>query len=349
MAPLSYPKNRGERSTSDHRVGSPARESLPSAVRDQVSPVPLVLSLSLSLGGHVWFALQWDWWRAEEASEGGERSEEVVEEERAEVRLPVLGKPGEEERATVAFISHDAFEEMKARRAETLQPAVQREAEPVEAAPVRVDAATPMGAGDVMLTGGEVATPASEVAQRSDPLPPSPPVPRREVVEVAGPRPDPRPALAEAPEEAVPVPDVRPSPSSSSSSASGGAGSGEEDRLTSAARSESEATPTVVELDSPRVVVGRVLVSNGLEIHTVMPRFEGPTLASAWPGRLRVRLVFNEDGSVRDATLLNTSGYPAVDSPVQASLYRWTLTAESVQRAGGGPVEVPEITLIFSD
>ncbi|MEM8781316.1 MAG: hypothetical protein AAGE65_00550, partial [Planctomycetota bacterium] len=62
---------------------------------------------------------------------------------------PVLGDDAEAPRITVAWISHEAFEELQAgpRPSETIQPALQRDATPVPDAPLRAGNPAPSGPG----------------------------------------------------------------------------------------------------------------------------------------------------------------------------------------------------------
>ncbi len=327
-------------------------------MRHNESALPLTVSVLLTVALHAGLASKpaaemWGWGGADsdEPTADPEGAKDKKVKDKPDPRKPrppedpPLGTPTDPERATVAFLSYEAFEEMKAKRSRTLQPAMQRVVDPVTQAVPRLDPTPPAAVPSVVAVAAVV--PPVVVPQTTPPrppvppVPPLPPVPRREMVDVVGPQPPPVPPTPPVQEMPPPVVAVATAAPAAASEAS--------PRPTSAARTESEALPRVIELDSPEVRVGRVLVSNGLEIHPVMPAFEGPTLASAWPSNPRVRLTFNPDGKVRDAKLLDSSGYPAVDAPVLASLYRWTMTPESIEKAGGGPVTIPQITLIFHD
>ena len=98
----------------------------------------------------------------------------------------------------------------------------------------------------------------------------------------------------------------------------------QEDKPTAAPRSDRESSASTLEVDRTEIKPGRVLTSDGIEIKTVQPRFSVVTQVSTLPNNPVARIVFNpRDGSVIDVTLVRSSGYPNVDGPVLASLYKW--------------------------
>jgi hypothetical protein len=92
-------------------------------------------------------------------------------------------------------------------------------------------------------------------------------------------------------------------------------------------------------VDEP-VQPGRVLVSSGVEIKTAVPRFSTVARYSALPTNPLVSVAFDpESGRVVEAEILRSSGYPNVDAPILASLYRWRARGERL-REHEGPMKI---------
>ncbi|MEM1445303.1 MAG: hypothetical protein AAGF84_04555 [Planctomycetota bacterium] len=252
---------------------------------------------------------------------------------------PVLGEATAAPRITVAWISHEAFEQLRAgpEPSETIQPALQRDATRVPNAPLR--------------------------AGNTEPTPPSPAVP--ETTADATP-------LEETPTSAPPIAsdvielsmaDGEPSLTDASETPSEAEGTDEPGRETPPETMESETpTPTVAETPSdpappaaqptpedprpssppqgdtdadladlepvPVFQTGRVEVAEGLKVTPSRPDFSVPAIIASIPRNPRVRITFDIDGTVLDADLIDTAGSDMLDAPIRASLYRWRASGE---------------------
>ena len=109
-------------------------------------------------------------------------------------------------------------------------------------------------------------------------------------------------------------------------------------RPTPAPRAEKEADPFDL-TGALRVVPGRTVVRRGVEIQTVRPRFGVATRASVLPGNPKVKVRFDRDGKVIKAWITQSSGYPSVDVPIVASMYRWRAKGKRLAELKG-PFEV---------
>ena len=115
-------------------------------------------------------------------------------------------------------------------------------------------------------------------------------------------------------------------------------------RPTVARRAEKESAPFDLN-ESLRVVPGRVLVRSGIEIQTVRPRFGVATRVSVIPAHPTVKVRFDRNGQVTKAWIVKSSGYPSVDLPIIASIYRWKAKGKKLTELNR-PFEV-EIHLIL--
>jgi hypothetical protein len=105
----------------------------------------------------------------------------------------------------------------------------------------------------------------------------------------------------------------------------------ETDRPTSAPLSDSQSLASSLDGKSLEVQPGGVLVGEGLEIKTTVPRFSMVTRVSAAPRNPVVTLLFDPmTGRVIRVQFVETSGYADVDGPVQASLYQWRATGSKL-------------------
>ena len=203
--------------------------------------------------------------------------------------------------AQVAWISHDDYQRLVAPRDRTEQPAVQMAADPVRMAPHRLDATAPAPGA---------------VARRS-----------RTALALGRRRPQ-RPDIDTSPDGTLPRsrPDDAVPPGETQAVQAQDAAPGQP---TASPRSDREASAVSLRTDAQRVRAGKVITAEGVRIQTVAPRINAVTYLTAMRGgiRLPVRVMFDRAGTVTKAQLRKRTGYPEVDTPVRASLYRW--------RAGG--------------
>ena len=94
-----------------------------------------------------------------------------------------------------------------------------------------------------------------------------------------------------------------------------------------------------------RVVPGEVVVGRGIEIQTVKPTFGIATRVSVLPGNPTAKIRFNRKGRVIKAWMIKSSGYPSVDVPIIASIYKWRAKGKKLAELEG-PFEV-EMHLIL--
>jgi hypothetical protein len=122
-----------------------------------------------------------------------------------------------------------------------------------------------------------------------------------------------------------------------------------ENRPTSVPRSDRESIATQDQPFKGDVVLGRVLVSNGIEIKTVRPHFHIATIYTAAPRNPTARLVFDKTGQVIKAVLTRSSGYPDIDSPILNSLYEWRATGKKLQQLKSDTLVLDDLHLLIVD
>ncbi len=102
---------------------------------------------------------------------------------------------------------------------------------------------------------------------------------------------------------------------------------------TGAPRADSESAP--VSLNGGQAIdvrPGRVVAGEGIEISTAHPRFSAVALSSSIPKNPLVRIVFDKYGTVIEAEVLRSSGYPNIDGPILASLYKWKASGKKLEQ-----------------
>lgn len=212
----------------------------------------------------------------------------------------------------VAWISHNDYRRLIAPRGPTEQPAIQMTVDPVPAAPHRLDATTPGAAARRSRT-----TTAEARQQRLHPALPTRPngtlVPNR-----------PKGTHQHAKMKTTQATEAAPR------------------KLTASARTDREASAVSLIGDSSKVQAGRVITAEGVRIQTVAPRINAVTYLTAMRGgiRLPVHVKFDLEGRVIKAQLCKRTGYPEVDTPILASLYRWKAGGEHLADMDG-PFEIP--------
>lgn len=274
--------------------------------------------------------------------------------------------------AQVAWISYDAYEDLVAPTATTVQPALQQMADPIENAPHRVDASAPP-AREALPTPPVVQTmpEASQPPVKPEPLAPLLEVPMPQEAEPeastpAGPGRQQQPlpdlpmkedgklakaALVANPVEA-PDPEKRkgenkpkpvgekpvPPPILPAKAAMPMLSNRKQDaRPTASPYSDREAPPVDIKPDVEQVRAGRVVTAQGVKVKTVVPNISVQTVLTAMRGgvRLPVAVTFDRKGRVTKAELKGRSGYPEIDSPIRASLYRWSASGKKLATMTG--------------
>ncbi|MCC6580723.1 MAG: energy transducer TonB [Phycisphaeraceae bacterium] len=364
---------------------------------DDRDPVyPLVLGLCFALVVHLALipAMSSGVWRHASAFEGTTASkspkpkeppkqtepdkpqEQPKQPEEPEIRL---GKADAPDRLTIAWISHDDYREMMAKKDKTEQPAAQEQVEPVPAAPQIVDATPPaMEVQDKPQEQLEPRQPQPEpkpqqpepqpqpepqrvepqpprpAVAKVEPIPPLPPAPRVTIpekpepgatIEISPPPPPPQPAVEPSPPvppqpASPPTPPTPPVAETPNPKAPAG-------RPTESPKTDKESYPsTLTERDLERRP-GRVLVGRGIEIKTAVPRFSTIAQVSSLPKNPFVQLIFDCDGVVTDAQILESTGYPNIDAPILSSLYKWRASGPMLKDRTK-PLEL-KIHITFSD
>lgn len=147
----------------------------------------------------------------------------------------------------------------------------------------------------------------------------------------------------ESTEPAKPVQPPKPATSAASASESN------EDRPTSVPRSDRESIATQTTPMPDQIVLGRVLVSDGIEIKTVRPRFNISTLFTATPRNPVATIVFDKTGQVVRAELVLSSGFADIDSPILNSLYRWRASGKKLEDHKSATFTIHNMKLLLVD
>jgi len=227
--------------------------------------------------------------------------------------------------SSVAWIAYDHFRELVAPQSTTEQPALQQQVDPVPNAPMPLDptspsdqqvsivqeasaAKPPLQPEQLDAGGGAVHDPTQlGIVLKQDRKPPA---------KVSGRIPAQEPKT------------FKQADTKQTQSVRSGAA-----KPTAAPRSDRESSPVRLKPGSESVVPGAVLVGQGIEIKTVQPRFSMIARISTVPNNPVARIVFDSrDGRVINAILIKSSGYPNIDGPVLASLYKWRAQGEKLRR-----------------
>ncbi|MEQ9460490.1 MAG: hypothetical protein RIG82_06020 [Phycisphaeraceae bacterium] len=228
-----------------------------------------------------------------------------------------LIEPGDTEPspARVAWISYDTYQDLKARRSVTQQPAVQATANPQDQAPAELTPTAP--------SPGQP----SPRATAQQPL--------AEAQSAPSPEPREAPEAGESPPEQgqterflaggplIPQllsPQTPPQPESTPQPA-GGAITGP-DRPTSIPLDTREVPPTSIK-GQLEVQPGKVLAREGLIIDTVVPRYTIAARTTLPQRNPIVRITFGLDGKPTEVHWVRTSGLPIHDGPIERALYLW--------------------------
>jgi len=295
--------------------------------RQPIWPLAVGLAASLLINATVIFTTA-SW--SGLASRAGERSDRDSDHppRRRPPDQPELGQ-ADSKKSTVAWISHDAYQKLLARKSKTRQPAVQQQARPTPNAPME--------------------------------LAPTPPVPRpqpeRPTRKLRGEPPrlarvaPPTPGLRHKPSATGSIPfqprrvekterPRRREPTQQKSRRTGGQrGQANESTPRPQPTSDRKAKPTAVpqankaappsdiRVNPQDFQFGEVIARDGIEIRTVTPSFTAVAEVSSVGANLpTAELTFNPKGQVVSAEMLRSTGYDNLDSPILASLYQWQAT-----------------------
>ena len=79
-------------------------------------------------------------------------------------------------------------------------------------------------------------------------------------------------------------------------------------------------------------MLGQPVVAEGLEIATRRAQFTPLVRTIATPMRPVVRMRFDRQGRVADASIVRSSGFEDVDEPVLNAVYSWTAKGERLSK-----------------
>lgn len=308
---------------------------------------------------------------------------------------------------SIAWISYDSFEQMRAPRAPTWQPEQQTQVDPVTQAPTPIDPTPPDPNRISQPSPAQAAAsqpqpqpqpqlqpdqPPVEVELTTAPTHASPPVPESpqpvEAAQPTGPQPLPEArdqlAMLPPPPDVTPPPEViqglstmTKEPAQDERPHPPGVGSPDTPTPSNPAISEPAQNPTVTpenqtppptpthnetppspdihsqsnptvspktdsespattpDRDDKAVKPGKVLARQGLRIQTAVPRFDPVAIWSSIPSNPVVRLTFNNKGDAVNAVVVKSTGYPNIDAPILASLYKWKAQGKKLEQIEG--------------
>ena len=279
----------------------------------------------------------------------------------AEPEPPPLGKDDAPTRLTVAWISHEAFEELQAPESRTIQPAVQSKVDPTPDSPLRpADAVAASGAASEALPETLPATADSAEPGLAEPLVAELASAAKSLLDRAAegiarlPQPiedanetseskDPAEQVAEA--DADQTADQTEATDSTEQTTEQTTQYDSEDQADADTETEAqpptestaEVTPDdatstprdAADADAADLVsvnlrqAGAVKVSEGLEVIPSAPDIAVTALLTTIPNDPVVQITFNPDGSVRDAGFIRPTGSVMFDSPIRSALFRW--------------------------
>lgn len=272
-----------------------------------------------------------------------------------------VGKDAADPRLAVAWISHDDYQQLKARQSVTEQPAIQSVARPTPDAPVEMEpvesallaaAATPPPAHpnepepepkDQQEPSAD--SPDSVEADNTNPsetpdglelLPKIDPTLATAIQpgQQASGAPSANDASKDAdtqPNEASPQETLIQNTDAAPATEAAATPRDEPPRPSAAAYDDRESDPVTL-THHEAVVAGGVLTGEGIEIKTARVRASVIARSSTLPNNPIVRVVFDRDGRVIEAEFLRSTGYVNWDAPVLASLYKWRATGSKLEK-----------------
>jgi len=234
----------------------------------------------------------------------------------------------------LAWIAYDDYIELLAEHSIIEQPALQKQQDPVPGAPIEMDPTPPAP----NAPPGSPSSESSGAPSLSVPISREIPVPLPQPMDAGE---VPYAPLGPMPKDAVAVVPDTPDQTDASepnrqSETSGDPGSPlASAKPTSASRSDREAPPVTILPDIAVRQLGQVLVAEGIEIKTVMPRPSNIAILTTIPRNPQATLTFNPKGEVINVNLTKSTGADNWDSPVITSLSKWTATGERIENMEG--------------
>ncbi|MCA9309815.1 MAG: TonB family protein, partial [Phycisphaerales bacterium] len=94
---------------------------------------------------------------------------------------------------------------------------------------------------------------------------------------------------------------------------------------------------------------GRPLVSQGVEIQTVRPRFASSTRVMANPGNFVVRMHFGHEGKLQSHQVLQSTGVPDVDRSTLDALYQWRAVGPVIDALKEPATMTIDVRILYRD
>jgi hypothetical protein len=270
-----------------------------------------------------------------------------------------LGRDESVVRSSVAWIPYDDVRELIAFESVTEQPAVQMQRDPLEDAPLRLDATPPLPdtapQRDAALAASAPPLPVPPMPIASMPRLSPPPlslpdptdagevaldVPVFESQRIDWPAP--MPTQIAPPDEVQP--DVSPPPQVVPDDAAAQAPpapptpepeqpASAESRPTGAPRSDREAPPAALVYDTRRTAPGRVEVMDGLEVLPSAPRIGTASSLLSARSEAIFAITFDTEGDVSHVRMIRSSSYADIDGAIETASYKWKAQGEKLQSA----------------
>ena len=238
----------------------------------------------------------------------------------------------------LAWISYEDYEELMAEHSIVEQPVLQMQQDPVPDAPMEMDPTPP---APNAVTDEPLGTPSPERPEPTDgmqlPMPVSREIPAELPKPVEGGE-VPYAEPGEVKQDAVAVIPDAPDELLNAESSQAVTTQGSPDsqaRPTGAPRSDRESPPVTIIPGITELRPGQVLVADGIEIKTVLPRPSNIARRSTLPRNPEATLTFNNKGEVINVELTKSTGADNWDSPVITSLLKWTATGELIENMQG--------------
>ncbi len=236
--------------------------------------------------------------------------------------------------SNVAWISYDDFHELLAEHSIVEQPALQKLEDPAPDAPIEMDPTPPTPSADPDAlpsspgseSGGSASLSSASLSQSPVSLPDPQVVGQMPYAPKGSVFRDAQASDADAAKQQA-QPSDRPADDPGAPADSG--------KPTAAPKSDREAPPVTIIPGIKDIKPGKVLTGDGVEIKTVVPRPSVIAGISTIPKNPEATLTFNTKGEVVNVELTRSTGADNWDSPVRASLLKWTASGERFDELEG--------------